>query len=70
MTKDTDLKEFEIAGEDGIFVNAVAKIVNNEVQVSSAKVKSPISVRYCWHNGSQASLFNNAGLAAWQFRTK
>ena len=43
MTKDGDLKEFEIAGEDGIYVKAEAKIVNNEVQVSSAKVKNPVS---------------------------
>jgi sialate O-acetylesterase len=64
------LKEFEIAGEDGIFKMADAKIVNDEVLVSSAAVKNPVSVRYCWHNGSQSTLFNKAGLAAWQFRTK
>jgi sialate O-acetylesterase len=70
VSKDNNLKEFEIAGEDGIYVKADAKIVNDEVQVSSAKIKSPVSVRYCWHNCSQASLFNKAGLVAGQFRTK
>jgi sialate O-acetylesterase len=64
------LKEFEIAGEDGVFKKADAKIVNDEVLVSSASVKKPVSVRYCWHNGSQATLFNKEGFAAWQFRTK
>ncbi len=68
--KDKNLKEFEIAGEDGVYKKADAKIVNDEVQVSSASVKDPVSVRYCWRNGSQATLFNKEGFAAWQFRTK
>jgi sialate O-acetylesterase len=71
LTAKTDkLKEFEIAGKDGRYVKADAKIVNEEVQVSSNMVKEPVSVRYCWRNGAEASLFNKAGLPAWQFRTK
>jgi sialate O-acetylesterase len=68
--KDGNLKEFEIAGKDARYVKANAKIVKNEVLVSSPLVREPVSVRYCWRNGAEASLFNNAGLAAWQFRTK
>ena len=64
------LKEFEIAGKDGKFVIASAGIVNNEVVVYSPLVTEPVSVRYCWRNGAEASLFNSAGLPAWQFRTK
>jgi sialate O-acetylesterase len=70
IAKNDKLKEFEIAGKDRRYVKADAKIVNNEVLVSSPSVREPVSVRYCWHNGSEASLFNKAGLAAWQFRTK
>jgi sialate O-acetylesterase len=70
VAKDNKLNEFEIAGKDGQYVKADAKIVNNEVLVSSPSVREPVSVRYCWHNGSQASLFDKAGLPAWQFRTK
>jgi sialate O-acetylesterase len=70
VAKDNKLKEFEIAGKDGRYVKADAKIVNNEVFVSSSSVREPVSVRYCWHNGSQASLFDKDGLPAWQFRTK
>jgi sialate O-acetylesterase len=70
IAKKDKLKEFEIAGKDGRYIKADAKIVNNEVLVSSAKVKDPVSVRYCWRNGAEASLFNKAGLPAWQFRTK
>jgi sialate O-acetylesterase len=70
IAKDGKLKEFEVAGKEGRYVKADAKIVNNEVLVSSTKIKDPVSVRYCWRNGAEASLFNKGGLAAWQFRTK
>jgi sialate O-acetylesterase len=70
IAKNGNLREFEIAGKDGRYVKANAKIVNNEVMVSSPSVREPVSVRYCWRNGAEASLFNKAGLAAWQFRTK
>ncbi len=68
--KKDKLTEFEIAGKDGHYVKANARIVNNEVFVSSPLIKDPVSVRYCWRNGAEASLFNKAGLPAWQFRTK
>jgi sialate O-acetylesterase len=68
--KNGKLKEFEITGKDGRYVKAEAKIVNDEVIVSSKSVREPVSVRYCWRNGAEASLFNKAGLPAWQFRTK
>ncbi len=70
IAKNGSLKEFQIAGKNGKYVKAIAKIVNNEVLVSSLLVREPVSVRYCWRNGAEASLFNKAGLAAWQFRTK
>jgi sialate O-acetylesterase len=68
--KNEKLKEFEIAGKDGHYLKANARIVNNQVLVSSPSVKEPVSVRYCWRNGAEASLFNKSGLPAWQFRTK
>jgi sialate O-acetylesterase len=67
--KDGKLSEFEVAGIDGKYFKAEAKIVNNEVWVTSLKVTGPVSVRYCWRNGSSASLFNSAGLPALQFRS-
>jgi len=65
-----ELNEFEIAGSDGRYIKAKAKISGNEVLVSSSSVSKPVSVRYCWRNGSEASLFNSEGLPAWQFRTR
>jgi len=68
--KDNKLTEFEIAGKDGRFVKAVARLVRDEVWVTAPKVREPVSARYCWRNGAVASLFNSAGLPASQFRTK
>jgi sialate O-acetylesterase len=70
ISKNKDLSEFEIAGDDGKYMKAEAKIVNSEVLVYSNAVARPISVRYCWRNGAEASLFNKSGFPAWQFRTK
>jgi sialate O-acetylesterase len=62
--------EFEIAGKDGKFLKAIAKIVNNEVWVSSPSVTDPLNVRYCWRNGAEGTLLNKEGLPASQFMTK
>ena len=70
VAKDNVLKEFEIAGVDGSYVPASAQIVGNAVVVSSPSIAEPASVRYCWRNGAEASLFNKAGLPASLFRTK
>jgi len=64
------LTEFELAGLDGKFLKADARIDGNEVIVSSPKIPKPVFVRYCWRNGSTASLFNGDGLPALQFTTK
>ena len=40
------LSAFEIAGANGVFVPADARIVGNTVAVSSPKVPSPTAVRY------------------------
>jgi sialate O-acetylesterase len=68
--KEGKTREFEIAGKDGQYLKANAKVLDNEVLVSSPAIKEPKSVRYCWRNGAEATLFNKAGLPAHQFRTK
>ena len=68
--KDGKLTGFEVAGKDGKFVDAEAEIVDNEVIVYSPTVDNPVFVKYCWHNGSVASLFNTDGLPALQFNAK
>jgi sialate O-acetylesterase len=63
------LTGFSIAGEDGRFYKAIAEIKNDQVVVSSVKVKKPLHVRYAWATFTLANLYNNAGLPAYPFRT-
>jgi sialate O-acetylesterase len=70
IAKNNKINEFEIAGKNGRYVKANIKIAKNEMLVFSPSVREPVSVRYCWRNGAEASLFNRAGFPAWQFRTK
>jgi sialate O-acetylesterase len=69
VSKNDLIPEFEIAGKDGSFVSATAKIVNNEVWVSSPSVQEPVLVRYCWRNGAVGTLSNSDGLPASEFMT-
>jgi sialate O-acetylesterase len=64
------LKQFSIAGADGKFVWADAKIEDGTVVVSSPQVSAPATVRYAWgDNPEGANLYNAAGLPAVPFRT-
>lgn len=65
------LRAFSIAGADGNFYNAKAKISeNNTVLVYSDKVPEPRYVRYAWaDNPGQLDLYNAVGLPAASFRT-
>ncbi len=66
-TKNKKVTLFEVAGEDGVFYPAKAKIKNTTVVVSSKEVKTPKQIRFAWHNAAQADLFNKAGLPASSF---
>lgn len=61
------LKEFELAGEDGVFHPASARIEDNEVIVTAPEVIVPTAVRYAWGDGATATLFNQAWLPATSF---
>ncbi len=61
---------FEIAGQDKVFVEAKATIVGNTIEVSAPSVHSPIYVRYGWNDYVQGTLFNGAGLPASSFRSE
>ena len=54
--------QFEIAGADGIFHTAQARIIKNTIVLTSKEVKTPLKVRYAWHNTATADVFNNSGL--------
>ena len=64
------LASFAIAGEDGNFVWAAAKIRGDEVVVRSDAVSMPVAVRYAWaDNPAGSNLYNRDGLPASPFRT-
>ena len=70
IMKGSELKGFEIAGDDKKFYYAQARIEGNTVMVSNSKVNKPVSVRYGWSNAPiDANLFNQEGLPASPFRT-
>lgn len=66
--KGNELLGFAIAGKDGKFVNAQARIEDNTVIVSAAQIKHPTSVRYAWADNSPANLYNSMDLPALPFR--
>jgi sialate O-acetylesterase len=63
------VKGFEVAGTDGKFVPAEARVDGTSVIVSSPAVDSPVSVRYGWSNSPECNLQNRAGLPASPFRS-
>jgi len=69
VAKDGPLRQFAIAGSDGKFVWADARIERGTVVVSSSHVAHPVTVRYGWaHNPEGANLYNKAGMPAGPFR--
>jgi len=61
---------FEVAGDDGRFHPATARIEGASIVVASEAVPYPVSVRYAWSdNPEHADLTNDQGLPASPFRT-
>jgi sialate O-acetylesterase len=61
------LSGFEIAGADGRFVPADARIEGSTVIVSADAVRPPAAVRYGFSDAPRLTLYNNAGLPASPF---
>jgi sialate O-acetylesterase len=64
-----DLRGFTVAGQDGKWHPATARIEGDKVLVSGAEVKEPVAVRYDWDSDPDGNLYNGAGLPASPFRT-
>jgi sialate O-acetylesterase len=70
VVKGGDLRTFLIAGKDGKFVPATARIDHDSVVVSGPDVAEPAAVRYAWDNYPEGcNLYNGDGLPAAPFRT-
>jgi sialate O-acetylesterase len=63
------LAGFTVAGEGMVWHPGTAKIVGDEVVVSSAEVPHPVAVRYGWDPPPVCNLYNKEELPASPFRT-
>jgi sialate O-acetylesterase len=70
VAKGDALQGFEIAGENGRFVAAAARIDGHNVVVSNAGVAEPRYVRYGWANAPVINLYNSEGLPASPFTSE
>ncbi len=62
------VRSFEVAGPDGLYHEAEAKIGKDGIILKSRHVKEPCAVRYGWQAFTRANLVNSAGLPASTFR--
>lgn len=61
---------FEIAGEDGVFHPAKARIINHrQVEVWNEQINAPVTVRYAFKNYTEGELFGTNGIPVSSFRT-
>lgn len=67
VCKGDSLIDFEIAGNEQVYVPAKAKIEGNSVIVWNDEVMIPVAVRYGWTNTAEPNLFNAEGLPASSF---
>ncbi|MGZ4789588.1 MAG: sialate O-acetylesterase, partial [Terriglobales bacterium] len=67
VAKGPALTSFEVAGTDGKFQPAEARIDGNTVVVTSGALPEPVAVRYGWANSPDCNLFNKEGLPASPF---
>ncbi len=70
MAKGGELKGFEVAGANGQYYPAEARIEGASVVVRSPDVAAPVSARYGWADNPLCTLYNAEGLPASPFRTK
>lgn len=65
---DGSLRWFAMAGANGVFYQAEARIENKRVLVSRQGMPQPAFLRYAWeHNPPNTNLYNSAGLPAAPF---
>ena len=67
LVSDGAPRGFELAGDDGVFHNATARLDGDAVLLRCAAVLLPKQVRYAWAAVPDCSLANGAGLPAWPF---
>jgi len=67
-TANQPIKHFEVAGDDGAFVEAKAEIQGSKIVVGSDKVPNPKALRYMWDQTCEGNLYNEVCLLPGAFR--
>lgn len=60
---------FELAGADGVFVEAGADFEKDKIFLHSDEVREPVMARYLWTNYGEVTVFGANGLPMAPFRT-
>jgi sialate O-acetylesterase len=69
LVADGPVRELKIAGDDGIYHDATARIEGSSLRVSHPNVTRPASVRYAWRGYANGNLRGANGLPVLAFRT-
>jgi hypothetical protein len=64
-----EVRGFAVAGDDGIYHYASARISGDRVSLECAEVPAPKTVRYAWAGVPHSTLADEAGVPAAPFRT-
>ena len=64
-----EITNFELAGTNGGYVPAKAKVQGNTIVLSSETVPAPVSARYMWIDYAEVTLFGKNGLPVAPFHT-
>ena len=62
-----EIKNFEIAGEDGVYVPAKAAARGSTIILSNERITNPVAARYMWVDYAEVTLFGKNGLPAAPF---
>ena len=66
---DESIVGFQVCGDDQVFVDAQAELVDGTVRVWADEVSHPVAVRYLWFDSAKSNLFNGSELPAAPFRS-
>lgn len=65
-----DVTSVEVAGADGKWAAASARVESESIVASSPSVPNPVAIRYGWASSPQCNLFNGEGLPASPFTSE
>jgi sialate O-acetylesterase len=69
-SNESEIKGFEIAGIDGVYVKAKVRVKENKLVLINKSIKEVADVRYGWKAFNEANLVNEEGLPVSTFSTE